>query len=639
MSEDSQSKKSGQRIERLKEKVSDFPQSPGVYLMKSSAQKIIYVGKAKRLRNRVRSYLNPNLEDNKTQLLVRHIDSIDYILTSTEVEAFLLEASLIKKHRPRYNIRLKDDKAYPYIRLSLNDPFPRLYLARKVINDGSQYFGPYTSGYVVKNTIRFLNHSFQLRDCTDHFMKSRKRPCMTHQIGACTAPCVGLVDEKGYGKDVSKAQKFLQQETSQIIEKLKSEMYQLADQEKFELAAKYRDSINAIEKVLEKQAVVNSQSTNNQDAIGFYGDERGTLIATLHIRQGRVIGKRQQFFAGVNPNSKAEDEREWLTSFITQYYEDNIVPDEILLPVDLGRDITQLMEQVFAHRGHTKVMIGFPTHVQGQKLVELANKNAQSQFANQVSKTVKIQKGLELIGAKFKLKEPPHRIECYDISHFQGGQSVGSQVVSEAGQLSKDHYRRYKIKSRTQGDDYAALSEVLIRRLAHEEWDEPDLIVIDGGKGQLNVAVQVLKEAGKSYLPVVGLAKERTKRNFQGEHVERSQERFYLPGRQNPVTFAEGSEAFQILVGLRDEAHRFAIEFHRQLRGEHSFASQLDEIKGLGPTLKKRLLTQFDSVEHIKNASTVELEQVPGMTKALSQRVLQHLRDSDSAEASPSTDS
>lgn len=617
--------KRAQQLDNIIAKVADFPQSPGVYLMKNTASKIIYVGKAKRLRNRVRSYFNPNLEHGKTQLLVRNIESIDYILTETEAEAFLLEASLIKKHRPRYNIRLKDDKAYPYIRLSLNDAFPRLYLARKVINDGSQYFGPYTSGYVVKHTIRFLNQSFKLRDCADHFMRSRKRPCMTHQIGNCTAPCVGLIDDKGYGKDVRKAKRFLEKETSSIISKLKTQMFQLAENENFELAAKFRDSIQAIERVLEKQAVVNSQSTNNQDAIGFFGDERGTLIQTLHIRQGRVIGKRQQFFSEINPKSVGEDAREWLTSFINQYYEDNVVPDEIFLPVDLGREITKLLKEVFRFRGHPQVNILFPTHVQGQKLIEMANKNAQSQFENQVSKTVKLQGGLDMIARKFKLKEPPQRIECYDISHFQGGQSVGSQVVNENGVLSKDHYRRYKIKSKTNGDDYAALNEVLSRRLAHEEWPEPDLIVIDGGKGQLNAAVKALETAGKKHLPIVGLAKERTKRNFQGEHVEKSRERFYLPGRQNPITFAEGSEAFKILVGLRDEAHRFAISFHRQLRGKESFASALDSIPGLGPTLIKRLLTQFDSVDQIREATLEELCELPGLTTPVAETILQVL--------------
>jgi excinuclease ABC subunit C len=610
-------------------KVADFPQTPGVYIMKNIQGKVIYVGKALRLRNRVRSYLNPNLENTKTQLLVRNIQTIDYILTQTEVEAFLLEASLIKKHRPRYNIRLKDDKAYPYIRLSLSDPYPRFYLERKVVNDGSFYFGPYTSGYVVRNIMRFLNHSFKIRDCTDHFMKSRKRPCMTHQIGACTAPCVDLITEAEYRKDVNKAKRFLEKESTPVITRLKKEMRELAEHENFELAARVRDNISSIEKVLEKQSVINAQGTNNQDVIGFFGDERGTLIETLHVRQGRMIGQRYQFFPQIDPHSINEDTREWLSSFINQYYQENIVPDEIYLPVDLGRDIIKLLEDVFAHRGYPKISIIFPTHTLGQKLLEMANKNAESHFQSQVSKTEKTKYALELIAKKLKLPELPQRIECFDISHFQGSESVGSQVVCENGQLNKDHYRRYKIKSKTGGDDYAALKEVIERRLSHEEWEIPDLMLIDGGKGQLNTVVKVLEDLGKTYIPVVGLAKERTKRNFQGEQVEKSTERFYLPGRQNPVTFAEGSEAFKILVGLRDEAHRFAISFHRKLRDNKSFASQLDSIKGLGPTLQKRLLTHFPSVDSIRKASVAEVCEVQGMSEKLATHLLDTLNKSD----------
>lgn len=615
-------------IELLISKVADFPQVPGVYIMKNLQEKVIYVGKAKRLRNRVRSYFNPNLGHSKTQLLVRNIKSIDYIITQTEAEAFLLEASLIKKHRPRYNIRLKDDKSYPYIRLSLNDPFPRFYLARKVERDGSQYFGPYTSGYVVHNTIQFLNQTFQIRDCADHFMRARTRPCMTHQIGACTAPCVNLIDEKDYKKNVRKAKKFLETEAVSIVKKLKKDMFALADEEKFELAAKFRDSISAIEKVLEKQAVVNAQATNNQDVINFFGDDRGTLIETLHIRHGRVIGQRHQFFSQIDPSSPDEDVREWLTSFITQYYQDNIVPEEIFLPVDLGREIIKLLDEVFAYRGHTEVSIVFPTHALGQRLLDMARKNAKSHFENNVSKTEKRIQGLDIIAKKLKLKVRPHRIECFDISHFQGAESVGSQVVSENGEFSRDHYRRYKIKSKTDGDDYAALAEVLGRRFKHEEWEEPDLLVIDGGKGQLSAAVKVLEDLGKSYIPVVGLAKERTQRNFQGEHIEKTAERFYLPGRQNAVTFVEASDAYKILVGLRDEAHRFAISFHRKLRDEKSLASQLESIKGLGPSLIKRLLTHFESFDDIKNAKVEELCKVNGIYEKLATEINRALNQS-----------
>ncbi len=614
--------KKEERLELLKTKVADFPQTPGVYLMKNSQNKVIYVGKAKRLHSRVRSYLNPNIEHSKTQLLVRHLDMIDYILTETEAEAFLLEASLIKKYGPRYNIRLKDDKAYPYIRLSLKDLFPRFYLARKVVNDGSQYFGPYISGYVVKNIIGFLNRSFKIRDCSDHFMKSRNRPCMTYQIGACTAPCVNLIDTKKYGKDVKKARRFFEKESVSVIKELKKEMLNLAENQRFELAARYRDNITAIEKVLEKQAVVNDRATNNQDVIGFYGDERGTLVETLHIRQGRMIGQRSQFFSQIDPRSEQEDVREWLISFINQYYQDNIVPDEIYLPVDVGSEIIKLLNEVFAYRGYSEVFICFPTHIRGQKLIAMANKNAKSHFESQVSKSEKRKKALELIARKFNLKAPPRRIECFDISHLQGGQSVGSQVVCENGVFNSDLYRRYRLHSKRGGDDYGALKEVLTRRLKHEEWEEPDLMVIDGGKGQLNTVLKVLETLGKSYLSTVGLAKQRTRSDFRDQEVEKSRERFYLPGRQNPVTFTEGSEAFKILVGLRDEAHRFAITFHRKQREKQSLESRLDQINGLGPVLTKRLLRHFDSVASLKRASMDELCKVRGVSKRLALQMI-----------------
>ena len=611
-----------ERTEKLKAKVADFPQTPGVYLMKDNENRVLYVGKAKRLRSRVRSYFNPNIDSGKVQILVRRIESIDYILTETEAEAFLLEASLIKKHGPRYNIRLKDDKAYPYIRLSLKDTFPRFYLARKVVNDGSAYFGPYASGHVVKNTIGFLNRSFQIRDCADHFMKSRMRPCMTHQIGACTAPCVDFIDKKTYAKSIKKAKNFLEKQSNLVIKKLKKKMLQLASEQKFELAAQYRDNIDAIERVLEKQAVINAQSTNNQDVIGFHGDKRGTLVVTLHIRQGRMIGQRSQFFSQIR--SGHEEIRDWLTSFITQYYQDNVVPDEIYLPVDMGSDITKLLKEVFARRGHTKIKITFPTSTQGRKLIAMANKNAGSHFDSHVSKSEKRKRGLELIASKFKLKTPPRRIECFDISHFQGNQIVGSQVVCEDGVLNPNHYRRYKIRSKKSVDDCRALMEVLSRRLDHEEWEPPDLIVVDGGKGQLNAAVKVLKDVGWS-IPVVGLAKERVKKDFKAESLEKTRERFYLPKRQNPVFFPEKSEAFKILVSLRNEAHDFAIRFHRKKLGEQSLWSQLDQVKGLGPTLTKALLHRFGSVQKIKKASVVELCELSGISQKLASEILRVL--------------
>ena len=623
--------------EIVREKVKDFPQTPGVYLMKSGLDKIIYVGKAKNLRSRVRSYFTDSKDHSpKTRLLVRQIHKIDYILTKTEVEAFLLEASLIKKHRPRYNIRLKDDKAYPYIRISYGDKFPRLYLARKVKKDGSLYFGPYTSGNAVWGTIRFLNSTFQIRDCKDAFMMSRKRPCMTHQIGRCTAPCTHLVTEETYGVDVKSAVSFLRGRDKAVLREMTSRMKKAATEERFEAAAKLRDSIEAVKKVLERQAVVNDTTEIDQDVIGYHGGPEGTLIETLHIRSGRVIGTRSHFLPLLDPQAPEEDVREWLVSFINQYYEDNFIPDEVLLATDLGNDLMKLLEAVLKERCGHEARVRFPTDQAGHKLLEMANTNAISHFGDYISKSLAKKRGLEEIKERLKLPDLPSRIECYDISNFQGAETVASQVVFEDGTPNKDQYRRYRIRTvQNQNNDFESMREVLTRRFGHAELDDPQLIVIDGGKGQLGIALEVLKSLGRTELPVVGLAKARTKGQFSDSEVSATEERFFLPGRSNPVTFKPGSEAFQILVGIRDEAHRFAITYHRKLREATSLESELDFVIGLGEKRKRALLTKFSSTDEIRAASIEEIATIPGFNRVLAERILLQLNEDSqlSAEA------
>lgn len=616
------------QLEIVREKVREFPQTPGVYLMKSAQEKILYVGKAKNLRARVRSYFTDSKDHSpKTKLLVRHIAKVDYILTGTEVEAFLLEASLIKKHRPRYNIRLKDDKAYPYIRVSMTDRFPRLYLARKVKKDGSLYFGPYTSGAAVWGTIRFLNTTFQIRDCKDAFFASRKRPCMTHQIGRCTAPCVDYVNEEQYGADVKAAVAFLRGRDKAVVRDLTKKMKEAAAEERFESAAKIRDSIESLKKVLERQAVVNDTSEIDQDAIGYFGGDAGTLIESIHIRAGRVIGNRSHFLSLLDPNAPEEDVREWLVSFINQYYEDQFIPDELLLPVDLGNDLMRLLEAVLKERSGHEVRVRFPTDDNGHKLLDMANSNAQSHYSDYVNKSEAKKRGLEEIQERLKLPTLPTRIECFDISNFQGKETVASQVVFEDGAPNKDQYRRYRIRTVEGPNDFESMREVLSRRFSHTEYEDPQLIVIDGGKGQLGIATQVLSEIGRKDLCVVGLAKARTKGSFSDSEVTATEERFYLPGRQNPVTFKPGSEAFQILVGIRDEAHRFAITYHRKLREATSLESELDFVIGLGEKRKRLLLTKYANLDDIKAASVEELSKIPGFNRVLAERVLIQLNE------------
>ena len=620
-------------FDKLKEKVKDFPTQSGVYLMKSKVDKIIYVGKAKNLRNRVRSYFQDSKDHTpKTRLLVSQIIEVEYILTKTEVEAFLLEASLIKKYRPKYNIRLKDDKSYPYIRLSMGDIFPRLYLARKVKRDGGLYFGPYTSGSAVFETIRFLNHTFKIRDCTDSVFKTRKRPCMTHQIGRCLAPCVKLVNEEAYRADIEGAKAFLKGRDKQVLKNLKHQMQEASDQERFEAAARFRDSIEAVKAILQKQSVINANSDKDQDAVGFFGDERGTLIETLHIRQGRVIGSWPHFFPLVdlqNPEG-GDDPREFVVSFLNQYYEDNFIPDEVLLSLELGGDLTKLLEAVLMERSpEGRKVVRFATDEKGRNLVEMAQANAKAHFEKYVSKSEEKKKALEDIQDRLELPRLPLRIECYDISNFQGQESVASQVVFEDGVPAKEHYRRYKIKTVEGANDYASMQEVLSRRFAHTEYERPDLIVIDGGKGQLGSAVKVLEELHIEDVPIVGLAKARTASDFQDQEVRATQERFFLPGRQNPVLFRENSEALHILVGIRDEAHRFAITYHRKLRENTSLESELDLVIGLGEKRKKELLRAFTGVEELRASSVEDILKIKGFDRTLAERILLQLNETE----------
>jgi excinuclease ABC subunit C len=619
----------------LKELVKEFPLNPGVYLMKNALGKVIYVGKAKSLRARVKSYFHAAADHSiKTRHLVNQIHHIDYMLTASEVEAFLLEASLIKKFRPRYNIRLKDDKAYPYIRCSWDHEFPRFSLARRVLHDKAMYFGPYTSSMAVRETLRFLNRTFKIRDCTDSFFAARKRPCIAYQMNQCSGPCVLIVSKDEYRLDVQSALDFLKGRSAKLMKDLSAKMKAAAKDERFEAAARLRDSLNAMERTWEKQTVVSLKKEIDQDIIAYFGDKRGCLVETLHVRGGRVIGTRPHFLARLDSASPDEDVNDWLTSFLNQYYAENFVPDEILLPVDLCGDVVKLLQAVLKERFGKTPKIGVAVGTEGRKLLEMALTNAKSHFQDMVSKHDAQLAGLELIQSKLGLQELPKRIECYDISHFQGTENVASQVVFEDGVPKRDDYRRYRLRSFEGANDFAAMKEVLERRFKHTEYDDPQLVVVDGGKGQLSMAVEALKEVGRSEVPVVGLAKARTKGEFSDQEVKATEERFYIPGRQNPVTFPTNSPAFQILVGIRDEAHRFAITYHRKLREDRTLESALDLVSGLGPKRKKDLLTKFGSVEAIRHSKVEDLSALKGFNRVLAERILLQLEEMEDPTSS-----
>lgn len=612
-------------LEDLKLFVSLLPKEPGVYLMKNIADVVIYVGKAKNLRNRVRSYFQ-NSKDLpvKVKHLVSHIVKIDFIVTQTEVEAFLLEASLIKKNRPRYNIRLKDDKSYPYIKCTTGEDYPRLYLVRKVKKDRAFYYGPYASSFAVRKTMQFLNQTFNIRDCSNGFMQTRKRPCLTYDMGRCQAPCVDYVSKDDYRKNIDKAIDFLEGDNKVVLKSLNAEMLHYAENESFEVAAKIRDQIRSIDAILEKQAMV-SDDRIDTDLVAYFSNEHGALVEIVSVRKGRVIGSRPYFFNKNNLGAEYEDQRHWVISFLNHYYDDNLIPDRIILPIAVGVELEKLFKDVLKSRTHRTVSVSHIAIKHEKNLQLLAEKNAHLHFDQFAKKSAQRDEGLKLIQEKLKLPDLPRRIECYDISNFQGQQSVASQVVFYDGSPSKEDYRKYKIKTVQGANDFESMKEVLKRRFSHKEYPDPQMILVDGGKGQLKLALEALKEVGREDIPIRSLAKARTDSDFENVEVKGTDERFFIPGRQNPVIFRNNTEAFRILVQLRDEAHRFAIEFHRKLRDQESFSSVLDQIPGLGPKKRETLDRFFPDMTQLMAASQAQLERLPGFPKALAKRIYEAL--------------
>jgi len=557
-----------EKLSLLKNTIKKLPAQCGVYLMKDINHHIIYIGKARHLKTRVSSYFSQD-KSFKNLFLTPKIYNIDYILTETEAEAYLLEAHLIKKHKPRYNIRLKDDKSYPYIRCSLEDSFPRFYMERKVNKKRSLYFGPYTEAYFARRMIQFLNEQFKIRDCSNHFMKSRETPCLTHHIGHCNAPCVNKKIKEDYNKQVKKALSFLRGKGKSILKDMSLKMKELSQEERFEEAARLRDRIKAMELCYSKPVVVSQKKNNNIDVIVFYTQNQDILFQILHVRSGSVTGHRSHYEYNINHSLLTD----YLSSFIVQYYLHNLVPDIILLSYEQTKDYEQTKSNfLFSHlekaifKIHEKqVFIRTPKSKIEKQLIQMALKNAKTRWVEQQNKRKSLEEGLKEIQKIFHLKHYPERMECFDVSHFQGKNPVASQVVFENGLPKKEDYRKYKISLKKGGDDYSSIKEVLDRRFKHKEYTDPHLLVIDGGKGQLSQAIIALKQAGKETIPIVALAKARVKSDFSAKHITISAEKFFTPNRKNPYTLATHSEAFRILIHLRDEAHRFAINYQRKL--------------------------------------------------------------------------
>ena len=569
----------------------NLPNKPGVYIMRDNTDTIIYIGKAKNLIKRVKSYFREKLDRPKTQILMSHFDSLEYIITNSEKEALILEATLIKKHRPRYNIQLKDDKRYPYVKIT-DEEFPRLVITRNVTKNGV-YFGPFTDVGSVKQTVKFLKSLFKIRTC-----RNMNGPCLNSQIDLCYAPCDGRISRKDYTEIISKIDLFFQGKYSTIVKNLKKEMMEAASNEEFEKAAVIRDQISSIEEIMEKQFVDLVDDDLDQDVIAMAPNKNEVIVIIMPIRNGKIVG-RDDFLMS---SSEYDSSSEIMFSFIQQYYGYNRhIPKQILLDEDI--DEKKLLEDWLSDLRGNKVKIKVPQKGVKLRLVKMAKKNAE------IIKHQKKKMENSLIELKkyLKLEKVPHVIEGYDISNISGKFAVGSKVSFKDAKPNKKMYKHFRME--TPGpNDFAMMEELLTRRLKMIDSDpEPDLIVIDGGKGQLGMACGVLEKLNLTHIPIIGLAKE-----F---------EEVYIPNSSRPIIIPKNNTALHLLQQVRDESHRFAITYHRKLRSKNIQASSLDDIVGIGKKRKISLLKEFGSVDNIKKASIEELAKINGMNLKTAENV------------------
>ncbi|MPL67859.1 UvrABC system protein C [bioreactor metagenome] len=592
----------------VEEKLALLPDRPGVYLMKDEGGRIIYVGKAINLKNRVRSYFQSSRNHSpKVKAMVIKISNLEYIITKTEMEALILECNLIKKHRPKYNISLRDDKTYPYIKVT-NEAYPRVYATRKVQKDGARYFGPYTSAGAVHETLRLLKKLFPLRNCR-HL--DAKRPCLEHHIKRCLAPCTGNVDAEVYAAMIKAVCLFLEGRSDDVIRNLRHQMADAAENLEFEVAAKVRDQLAAVEKVIEKQNIVTG--SGDQDALGLARTAMGTCVQVFFIRSGKMVG-RDHFLMG---GSEDEADSDILAAFIKQYYSRaTFIPREILLPLDVSDQ--ELLAGWLTELKGGKVFVETPKRGTKKDVVNMAVGNAvivlEEQAAKIKARNEQTEGAAADLGRYLGMDKTPDRMECFDISHIQGAETVASMVVFEGGAPKKEDYRRYKLRTvEGKPDDFRSMQEVVERRYRHLTEPLPDLIIIDGGKGQLNAALAVIRGVGLADVNVVGLAKE-------FEHL-------FQEGESDPLILPRHSQALYLVQRIRDEAHRFAITYHRKLRSKRNMVSVLDHVSGIGPKRRKALWDAFGSLTKIKEASVEELAAAPGMTTPAAQAVYDFFRE------------
>ncbi|HKW86024.1 MAG TPA: excinuclease ABC subunit UvrC [Nitrospiraceae bacterium] len=579
----------------LQSKLDHLPQQPGVYLMKSARGDILYIGKAAVLADRVRSYFQRGSDHTpKTSVLVSQVTDLETIVTRSELEALLLESNLIKRHRPRFNVVLRDDKQYPYLRLPIREDFPRLSIVRRVKKDGALYYGPYVPAGAMRETLKVIRKVFPLATCEIEIDGKAERACIEFEIKRCMAPCIGNQTSEEYHQIVKQVRQFLEGRDRELLDELRAQMETAAEREEFEEATRLRDRIFKIERTLEKQRVAQIGPAE-QDVIGLAHQGLAVDLQMLFVRGGLLIGRKDFFW----PEAAQASDEELVRSAIEQFYNKEVLPPkELLVPTSLNEN--GLLEAWLSEKKGEAVRIVAPERGTKHQLLLLAEENASAALADHLRDEETDRQAVEELKRLLRLETAPRRIEGFDISNTMGDQSVASMVVWEDGRAKKSDYRKFKIKTVQGANDFASMQEVMIRRYGEaENLPLPDLILIDGGLGQLAAAMEGLKQVSRTGLPIVGLAKER------GE----KQERIFVPGRKNPIILTPSSPATHLLQRIRDEAHRFAISYHRKLRGKALVASQLDQIIGVGEIRRNRLLRAFGSLEKIAQATDEQLRE------------------------------
>jgi excinuclease ABC subunit C len=600
----------------LTEQIRGLPSSPGVYLFKDAENNILYVGKAANLRHRVGSYFGGGQKlTPKLQRMVSKVNDLDYFVTGSEQEALILELNLIKRYHPSYNVRLKDDKTFPYLKIDLSESWPRVYITRRLEEDGGCYFGPFASARSVRQTLKLIKGIFPFRSCSRSITGNDRRSCLDYHIGRCLAPCIGVVSREEYAEVIKQVILFLEGKQERVVRELESRMNKAAETLDFETAARLRDQLQAVERVVEGQRIA-TRVRGEQDVIAFAPDKDQAYVQVFFIRGGKLIGRESFLLQG----TRYEEPGQVMTSFVKQFYDSSPYIPPLLLLQHPVEDMATIQGWLQGKRGG-KVSIQVPRRGNKKQLLDIVAQNAQEGLEQmkikQLASPTALSTALDEIKRELALPHLPSRIEGYDISDIQGTAAVGSMVVFDKGKSKPAHYRRFKIKTVSAANDYAMLQEVLRRRFkrasdASDTWAiRPDLVLIDGGRGQLNAAREAIEEAGVGSVPVASLAKEN--------------EEIFIPQKREPIVLPRSSPALQLLQRLRDEAHRFALGYHQRVRRRGTFASALDNIPGIGPRRKRALLRQFGSVRAIKEASVEELAAARGMTASLAKKIKEYL--------------